>query len=74
MMNEPRYNALRRYKHDCNGRQFLGQHKEYDLYYCARAESDMGGSVLARYSSEGSDYSSQPLSLLLLAAMNELAY
>lgn len=66
---------IKRYKHDCSDCRFLGTvqgphprmattippHVVYDLYVCERAD---GGSVIARYGSEGSHYSSTPLSLL----------
>jgi len=43
-----------RYQHDCDACVFLGEHKKYDLYFC-------GGdwpTVIARYSSDGPDYTS----------------
>ena len=46
----------RRFDHDCESCTFLGQWKEYDLYFCTQ-----GGSmptVIARFSSEGQDYTS----------------
>lgn len=60
-----------RYIHDCKACNFLGQHNEYDLYYCARCE---GGSVIARRSSEGSDYSSSMLSIVIHRALVELSH
>jgi hypothetical protein len=50
MRNNPQY------KHDCNRCVFLGRFKAVDLYFC-----NQGGSiptVIARYSSEGPDYTS----------------
>lgn len=41
-----------RYLHDCESCEFLGWHKEYDLYYCPT------GSYVARYSSDGPGYTS----------------
>lgn len=68
----------KRYEHDCKVCQFLGQYKEFDLYYCRPSKESsgkvMGGSVIARYSSEGSNYKSSDLSILLKSAINELAY
>jgi hypothetical protein len=43
-----------RYKHDgCSSCQYLGRFKDYDLYYC---EGITTKTVLARYSSEPSEY------------------
>ena len=42
-----------RYEHDCNTCVFLGQWKEYDLYYCSGEPT-----VVARWSDEGGDYNS----------------
>jgi hypothetical protein len=42
-----------RYLHDCECCRFVGFHKDADLYYCATEPT-----VIARYSDEGSDYSS----------------
>lgn len=45
-----------RYEHDCKRCVPLGQHEEYDLYYC---ESGAGmPTLVARWSSEGPDYKS----------------
>ena len=43
-----------RYQHDCNTCTFLGQYKEYDLYYCPQG----GGrdTVIGRFSDNGPDY------------------
>lgn len=53
------------YIHDCENCIFLGHSYTKgrpDLYYCDRAD---GGSVLARYSNELSDYSSSPISIII---------
>lgn len=50
-----------RYTHDCDSCKFLGEHREYDLYYCARCDE---GTVIARYSSDGPGYASIPVALL----------
>ena len=42
-----------RYEHDCNICEFLGQYREYDLYYCLKNMT-----IIERYSDEGGDYSS----------------
>lgn len=45
-----------RFQHDCDNCIYLGQHEEYDLYYCTQ-----GGdwpTVIARYGDEGSEYTS----------------
>lgn len=69
-MKEPRY------QHDCKRCEFLGQYKEFDLYYCHQKQGldVMGGSVIARRSSKDSDYMSSDLVLCLKAAVSELAY
>lgn len=41
------------YTHDCENCQFLGWHEKHDLYYCPPT-----GSYVARYSSDGPDYTS----------------
>lgn len=43
-----------RFQHDCGHCVPLGEHGEADLYYCAQGDP----TVIARYSSEGGDYSS----------------
>lgn len=52
-----------RFKHDCDSCDFLGQYNGYDLYFCARADSSMGGSVIARYGNDGSNYASSGMSV-----------
>ena len=67
-----------KYKHDCDRCQWLGSItypaplltgeaplRNADLYYCANAESFMGGTLIARHSSQGSNYSSMPVKLLV---------
>ena len=46
-MEEPRY------KHGCKMCEFLGQYKEYDLYFCPNEPT-----IIARYSDEDGDYGS----------------
>jgi hypothetical protein len=60
--------------HDCDDCRLLGRvdyvdpgsghTKSADLYHCPKAESDMGGSLLARMSDEPSDYASTPSQIL----------
>jgi len=45
--------------------------KRADLYYCARAD---GGSVIARFSSRGSDYASSPVNLLMESLTDTVGY
>lgn len=56
------------YTHDCDSCEYLGQYdhndRVFDLYYCPRCDE---GSVLARYSNEGSNYLSIMLGVLLYA-------
>lgn len=42
-----------RYTHDCNTCVYLGQYKQYDLYYCAGEPT-----IVCRYSDEGPEYNS----------------
>jgi hypothetical protein len=57
------------YEHDCKGCFFLGrfvspENKEpFDLYFCRRCD---GGSCIARYGNEGGEYSSFPVSIILV--------
>lgn len=61
-----------KFKHDCEDCKFLGTitgpsfagkgEQAYDLHYCKNTE--LGGLVIARYSSQGSHYASSPISLL----------
>lgn len=44
------------FQHDCERCTFLGSYQEQDLYHCL--QSNLGPTVIARRSSEGSDYSS----------------
>ena len=53
------------YAHDCENCEFLGQHTGHDLYYCGTADH---GSVIARYSSEPSEYISYPVFIIREAA------
>jgi hypothetical protein len=46
-MNQPRF------EHDCKACVYLGQFKEYDLYFCPGEPT-----VICRYSSEEGDYGS----------------
>jgi len=57
-----------RYRHDCDTCQFLGRYEYgrvwYDLYFCPRPSS---GTVVARYKSNGLDYMSLEITVLLYA-------
>lgn len=46
-----------KYKHDCEKCEPLGEFGNIDLYFCNQA-AGLGPTVIARYSSEGSDYQS----------------
>lgn len=51
----------KRFVHDCNHCIYLGQYEEFDLYWCKNKTYPRLDSVIARYSSEGSNYiSSHP--------------
>lgn len=45
-----------RYTHDCVDCEFLGEWKEYDLYFCT--QGGVRATVIGRYGNEGPDYSS----------------
>lgn len=51
------------FKHDCDACQLVGQDAKHDFYFCARADTDMGGSVIARYGSDCPNYASAPVSI-----------
>jgi hypothetical protein len=46
---------MRRYDHDCERCIFLGQYKEYDLYFCPSRDYS---TVIARWDSIPSNYAS----------------
>ncbi len=56
------------FPHDCDSCVHLGPYNRgeqvYELYYCGRCDD---GSVLARYGTEGWEYQSMPLEILLYA-------
>lgn len=53
-----------RFKHDCKACIFLGTYAGHDLYYCKGSESSsMGGSLIARYGNDGSNYASSSPSI-----------
>lgn len=52
------------FAHDCDACILIGKDEKRDFYYCPRCEIDMGGTVICRFSSEGSDYTSSPVSLV----------
>ena len=73
MLVEFAFPGMRRYVHDCNKCIYLGEYRQppegdsssitvyYDLYFCQGPKIKgvrSGGSVLARYGSEGSYYTS----------------
>ena len=66
------------YKHDCAKCVFLGRYTNQeskivsDLYHCGSSESDLGGSVIARWSDKGPDYSSMPISIACRSSHPEL--
>jgi len=51
-----------KYVHDCKDCVLTGQDEDYDFYYCKNAD---GGSVIARYGSDPSQYQSSPVQMLL---------
>lgn len=56
--------GMRRFPHGCTSCRFLGNDEHHDLYHCPNCESDMGGTLLARYGSEDSHYLSSPVSIV----------
>lgn len=61
----------KRFKHGCDKCEWRFQSGEYDMYFCPNAESDLGGSVIAREGDEGGDYISYPLAILFRPVVNE---
>ena len=51
------------FDHDCNSCVFLGNYKEHDVYFCPK--DSFGGTLIFRYSSEGSEYCSSPVSVAM---------
>ena len=58
--------SLPNFVHDCAPCVFLGSEAEYDFYYCANAELDMGGSIIARFGSDGPEYASCTVQIIRL--------
>ncbi len=48
------------HEHDCCACQLVGIHKGHDLYFCPPSRVEENGSYIARRSSDGPDYVSQP--------------
>lgn len=44
------------FEHDCDSCKFLGVHNQHDLYFCPQSGSNP--TVIARFSSNGPDYTS----------------
>lgn len=51
------------FEHDCQNCQFLGHWYNHDVYLCAGAESDLGGSLVCRYGDRPPDYASAPIAV-----------
>jgi len=53
--------------HDCTACVFLGRMAQgvssYDLYFCPAGQSSMGGTLLARFGSDGPQYHSMPIDI-----------
>lgn len=54
-----------RYDHDCSACLFCGRIEEFDIYWCAKDEAVGAGTIILRYSSEGSEYYSTLVSIAL---------
>jgi hypothetical protein len=52
--------AAPRYIHDCQKCQYLGRFNQFDLYVCMPKKGGRG-SLIARFSNEGPEYSSVPI-------------
>lgn len=61
----------KRFKHHCDACEWRFQYGQYDMYFCSQADSDMGGTILARYGDEDSQYASYPLAILFRPIENE---
>lgn len=63
------------FTHDCNSCLFLGRYedtatlhgRDYDLYYCGRCDE---GSVIARFGSDGWEYQSMPVAVIIGAQLD----
>lgn len=66
----------KRYTHDCPDCEWRFQSGAFDMYFCARADTDMGGSIIARYGNDGSEYASYPLAILFrpIASADQTAH
>lgn len=55
--------GLIQFHHDCDACILMETNRDdrLDYYYCPKSSSDMGGSLLARYGSEGPEYASYPV-------------
>jgi len=63
-INRAQREALHHHKHDCTNCTFIESVGNTDFYICLN-ESGRDGSLIKRYSSEGSDYSSYNLADIL---------
>lgn len=59
-MHEQRFG----YKHDCDKCTPLGEWRHYDLYIC-QTDKEYTTTVIARYGSDGPQYASFPVDVLL---------
>jgi hypothetical protein len=50
-----------KFKHDCDNCILLGCTDKSDMYYCTRGP--LGGSAIVRFSDDGPDYTSVPISV-----------
>jgi len=48
-----------RFDHDCSGCMYLGNYKEFDVYYCRDSGA---GSIILRFGDEAPEYASSPVS------------
>ena len=57
-----------RFQHDCTACTYLGQHDEFDLYFCPQGSFP---TVIARYGDDGPEYQSGLIPRSILPELDE---
>lgn len=60
------------FDHDCSNCICVGVSPKYDFYFCDKSSASLGGSLLARYGSDGPDYVSMPVKLVREALPDQI--
>lgn len=53
-----------KFQHDCGDCNFLGHHRDHDLYVCRNPRDEKLSSIIARFGNEGSHYASFPVEII----------